>query len=136
MNDLAVLNTHLSISPVPERIKDLLHSHNLTSLSINRLPNNAISLKETEYWYQNTILTELIKNEAVLYTWNTGGIHYNISNVKTAVCILVDAFLVTVHLWKICPSHHDFPFLSLQGSKVLTINIKRLLMEAMKSSIT
>lgn len=57
MNDLAVLNTHLSISPVPKGIKDLLHSHNLTGLSINRLPNNAVSLKQTEHWYQNTILT-------------------------------------------------------------------------------
>lgn len=46
MNDLAVLNTHLSVSPVPEGIKDLFHSHNLTGLSINRLPNNAVSLKQ------------------------------------------------------------------------------------------
>lgn len=56
---MGLFNTHLSISPVPEGIKNLLHGHSLTGLSVNRLPNNAISLNQTEYWYQNTIFTEL-----------------------------------------------------------------------------
>lgn len=49
--------THLSIGPVPEGVKDLLHGHNLTGLPVNRLPNDAISLKRRDQRHQNIILT-------------------------------------------------------------------------------
>lgn len=52
---LGLFNTHLSIGPVPEGIKDLLHGHNLTGLPVNRLPNNAVSLKQTEHRCQKEL---------------------------------------------------------------------------------
>lgn len=42
-------STHLGICPVPEGIKDLLHSHNLACLSVNCFPYDAISLREIQH---------------------------------------------------------------------------------------
>lgn len=41
-------STHLRICPVPEGVKDLLHSHNLARLSVDCFPHDAIGLRHTQ----------------------------------------------------------------------------------------